>query len=467
MQLFVLFDFAGRLHPAIVHLPIGILLLACLFELFTRSKHYVTFRPAIKTMIFWGMVSAVAAVVSGLMLEGSGEYEEEFVQPHEWAGISAAVLCIVLYILYRKNAKRNVVKIFSAVVLLMISVTGHLGGNVTRGPEFLTEPFNQSHKTVTIKPIPNIQHAAAFNDVVQPILKEGCYNCHGPNKQKGKLRFDEKEAIIKGGKSGKTIVAGKPEDSEMIKRLLLPMDHEDHMPPKSKAQLTREQISVLQWWINAGADFNKKVSELKQSDNIKPVLLALESGIAAPDNEITEVPEEPVEEGDTAVIHKLSADGVMLMPVARNSNYMSASFVTATGKADSLLKLLLRLKKQIISLKLDQANITDSSLTTIAELGNIRRLQLSNTHISDAGLVKLKKLKDLGSLNLVGTKVTAKGVLEMKDVKTLKYIYLYKTNIIAEERTELKKSFPETIIDFGNYSLPMLATDTTEININQ
>src|SRR5829696_10697 len=117
MQLFVLFDFAGRLHPAIVHLPIGILLLACLFELFTRSNHYVTFRPAIKTMIFWGMVSAVAAVVSGLMLEGNGEYEEEFVEPHEWAGISAAVLCIILYILYRKNTKRNVVKIFSAVVL--------------------------------------------------------------------------------------------------------------------------------------------------------------------------------------------------------------------------------------------------------------------------------------------------------------------------------------------------------------
>src|SRR5207253_3558061 len=158
------------------------------------------------------------------MLEGSGEYEEEYVEPHQWAGISAAVLCIILYFLYTKNVKRNVVKIFSGVVLLMISITGHLGGNVTRGPEFLTEPFNQSHKTVSIKPIPDIQHAAAFNDVVQPILKEGCYNCHGPNKQKGKLRFDEKEAIIKGGKSGKTIIAGKPEESELIKRLLLPMD---------------------------------------------------------------------------------------------------------------------------------------------------------------------------------------------------------------------------------------------------
>ena len=86
MQFLVLFDFTGRLHPAIVHLPIGILLLGCLFELFIRSNRYSNFRPAIQTMIFWGMLSAVAAVVSGLLLERSGEYEEEFVGPHEWAG---------------------------------------------------------------------------------------------------------------------------------------------------------------------------------------------------------------------------------------------------------------------------------------------------------------------------------------------------------------------------------------------
>ena len=468
MQFLVLFDFTGRLHPAIVHLPIGILLLACLFELFARSSRYTDYRPVIQTMIFWGMLSAVAAVVSGLLLEGSGEYEEEFVQPHEWSGISSAVLSIILYILYRKNVKRNFIRVVTVFLLVMVGITGHLGGTVTRGPEFLTEPFTQSsNKTITINPIPNIQNVVAFNDVVQPILKEGCYNCHGPNKQKGKLRFDEKEAIIKGGKNGKTVVAGKPEDSEMIKRLLLPVEHEDHMPPKNKPQLTKQQISVLQWWVNTGADFNKKVIDLKQSENIKPVLLAMETGTVAPESEITEVPEEPVNAGDSSVIRKLAAEGVMVMTVARNSNYLSASFVTAGNKADTLVKLLQPLKKQLITLKLDQSNINDSTLTAISDLSNLRRLQLSNTTISDQGLVKLKKLNDLGSLNLVGTRVTANGVMQIKDLKSLKYLYLYKTSITAAEREELKKNFPETTLDFGNYSLPMLATDTTEVNINQ
>jgi uncharacterized membrane protein len=468
MQLLqVLFDFTGRLHPVIVHMPIGILVLACLFELFTGTNRYTNFRPAIQTMIFWGMLAAVAAVVSGLLLEGSGEYEEEFVEPHEWVGISTAIVAVLFYVLYKVHVKRKLVKIVSIVVLALVAVTGHLGGNVTRGPEFLVEPFTQSSKkTITLKPIPDIQNAAAFNGVVQPLLKEGCYNCHGPNKHKGKLRFDEKEAIIKGGKNGKTVVAGKSEESEMIKRMLLPLDNEDHMPPKNKPQLTKQQISVLQWWINTGADFNKKVSELKQDGSIKPVLLALESGIAAPETEVTEVPDEPVNAADSGVLRKLFTDGVMVMPVARNSNYLSASFVTASNKADTLVRSLQPLKKQLVSLKLDQSNVNDSTLTTVSELSNLRRLQLSNTAITDHGLLKLKKLKDLGSLNLVGTKVTAKGVMEMKDLKSLKYLYLYKTSITADEREQLRKSFPETTLDFGNYTVPTLAADTTEIDIN-
>ena len=271
---------------------------------------------------------------------------------------------------------------------------------------------------------------------------------------------------MKGGKNGKTVVPGKPEESEMIKRLLLPLDHEDHMPPKNKPQLSKQHIAVLQWWINTGANFNKKVSELKQTEGIKPALLALETGVIEPDNELTDVPDQPVSQADTNAVHKLFEEGVMVMPVARNSNYIAVNFVTAGNKADSLVRSLQQLKNQLISLKLDQSAINDSTLSVISNLSNLRRLQLSNTAITDNGLSKLKALKELRSLNLVGTAVTAKGVVQLKDLKELKYLYLYKTGITAAERVELKKNFPDVTLDFGNCSLPMLAGDTSEVNIN-
>lgn len=467
MDFLVLFDFTGRLHPAIVHLPIGILLLACLFELFTREARYAIVKPVIRTMVFWGTLAAIAAVVSGLLLEGSGEYDREYVDSHELAGIISASLAILLYIIYRVNVKRGIVKIISLAVLGMIALTGHLGGTVTRGPEFLTEPFTQSsNKTIALKPVANIQNAAVYNDIVQPILQEGCVSCHGPNKQKGKLRLDDKDHILKGGKEKKALIAGKPEESEMIKRMLLPLDDEDHMPPKNKPQLSKQHIAVLQWWINTGADFSKKVSEIKQPETIKPALVSIETGVIIPEEETTEIPDVPVDAADTGVVKRLFNSGVMVMPVSRNSNYLLATFVTAGNKADSLVKLLEPLKKQLVSLKLDNSNVTDSSLTAVAELNNLRRLHLTNTQITDLGLAKLGKLKELTFLNLVGTPVSSKGLIALKDVKTLKYIYLYKTSITTAERDELKKSFPETILDFGNYSLPMLQSDTTEVDIN-
>ena len=127
-----------------------------------------------------------------------------------------------------------------------------------------------------IKPIPNVQEAYVYNDVVRPILQTKCYSCHGVNKQKGKLRMDDAVMLMKGGKDGKVIEPGNADSSELIKRLLLPVDNEDHMPPKEKPQPSESQIVLLQWWISQGASFVKKVKEVDQPDKIKPFLLALQ-----------------------------------------------------------------------------------------------------------------------------------------------------------------------------------------------
>jgi hypothetical protein len=89
-------------------------------------------------------------------------------------------------------------------------------------------------------------------------------------------------------------------------------------------------------------------------------------------------------------------------------------------------------------------------------------LQLSNTGITDKGLALLTSLKELRSLSLVATKVSANGLLALKGLKNLATIYLYQTNLDRSKWDQLKASFPKTVLDTGGYSVPILASDTTE-----
>jgi hypothetical protein len=68
--------------------------------------------------------------------------------------------------------------------------------------------------------------------------------------------------LVKGGKdSGAGIVPGKPDESSIIKRLALPKDNDESMPPEDKPQPTEKEVALLKWWITAGADAALKVKD--------------------------------------------------------------------------------------------------------------------------------------------------------------------------------------------------------------
>ena len=154
------------------------------------------------------------------------------------------------------------------------------------------------------------------------------------------------------------------------------------------------------------------------------------------------------------------------MPVAQNSNYVSVSFFTAGSGADSLMKLLGPLKKQLVWLNLNNAAISDAAVDEITKLTVLTRLQLSNTGITDKGLTKLQSLQELQSLNLVGTKVTATGVSQLKGLKKLKNLYLYQTGAKTMSGQCCKRHFREHNWIRGKYTVPTFATDTTVVKYN-
>lgn len=94
-----------------------------------------------------------------------------------------------------------------------------------------------------------------FAKEVAPIFEATCIRCHGPAKQKGKLRLDSKEAAMKGGENNApNIIPGKSKDSDLVRRLNLADDDDDVMPAKGE-RLTKEQIQLIATWIDQGANW--------------------------------------------------------------------------------------------------------------------------------------------------------------------------------------------------------------------
>jgi uncharacterized membrane protein/mono/diheme cytochrome c family protein len=455
-------EFLGRFHVALVHLPIDILLLACLFQWLERKPRFSSLRVATSIAFLIGMICAILSAFTGYLLSYAGDYEESLLIKHQWLGITTAMVSVVMFYLYIKPAPAKIQYTVNIFLILLIIVTGHLGGSLTHGPGYLLPVDSADSVEVQRKPIPNVQEAVVYSDIIQPLLQTKCYSCHGKNKQKGKLRMDDSTRLMKGGKDGVVIVPGNTDKSEMAKRISLPRNDDDHMPPKEKSQLTEQEITLIHWWITSGASFNKKVKELDQPDEIKPALFALQNEqkkkVIIPD-----IPSKPVAKANDEAIKKLKAISVVVEPVAQNTNYLSANFVIVNNVNDKEMQLLLPLKEQLIELKLGNTSITDSALQIISQFRNLMRLQLNYTKITDKGLGNLESLQNLHYLNLVGTNVTAKGVMQLKDLKNLQSIYLYQTAVKKSEWSDLRKTFPKILIDSGGYTVPFIPTDTVEV----
>lgn len=104
-------------------------------------------------------------------------------------------------------------------------------------------PTATKKKPEPAKPLTAAQKAD-YAKVIQPIFEAHCVSCHGPKKEKGKLRLDTLEATLKGGKNP-TFVIGKPNSSMLLARVFLERNAGDVMPPKDENPLTEKQREAL------------------------------------------------------------------------------------------------------------------------------------------------------------------------------------------------------------------------------
>jgi len=123
----------------------------------------------------------------------------------------------------------------------------------------------------------NPEGVKLFEAKIRPILAEHCVGCHGPEKQKGKLRLDTRENLLKGGigdddKPVKVVEPGDPDKSMIIEAINYKNEDIQMPPPKKKEsrKLSDEQIKDMTQWVKLGAPYgDKAVEAVKKAEDAK------------------------------------------------------------------------------------------------------------------------------------------------------------------------------------------------------
>ena len=148
-----------------------------------------------------------------------------------------------------------------------MSIAGHQGANLTHGEDFLTAvlpgnktSYDSEKATALLAELSQLDTLSEskkdqLNLEVRAIFAHNCYQCHNENKQKGELVLDSKRGVFKGGESGPVIIAGKPAESELYKRITLSPNDDEVMPKKGKV-LKKDEIDLIKLWIKTGAHWS-------------------------------------------------------------------------------------------------------------------------------------------------------------------------------------------------------------------
>ena len=155
-----------------------------------------------------------------------------------------------------------------------------------------------------------------FNRQIKPLLADRCFACHGPDAQQRKadLRLDL-ESVAKD-----VVVAGKPDESELFRRISAAPD-ERMPPPESKLALTAEEVETIRQWIEQGADWTDHWSMLP----VRAVQVPLVNDTKWPNNEI-----------DYFVLNRLAQHGLEPSPPADRETLIRRLYFDLIGLPPTL-----------------------------------------------------------------------------------------------------------------------------------
>ncbi|MFN3169007.1 MAG: c-type cytochrome domain-containing protein [Phycisphaeraceae bacterium] len=486
--------FFGRTHILLLHLPIGLLIGAFAIEVFgffRRSRGYDT---AAAWLFVLGFLSSVAAVGTGLLL-GTEQVSDKSLNAftllfadadqgvsdtlslHMWLGTTLMVVAGVAAVLKVMAVRRQwqddselphtggvplaLARISLVGVMVAMPFVGHLGGNMTKQPDYLTErapdtalgkrvvaaidfmnlgTVEKPTDTVIVKGDDGVEielangSVAYWNAKIQPVLNNHCTACHNDQKQNGKLRLDSLEWAVKGGSVGGTIEPGNAEFSEIYRRVVLPRSHDEFMPTNIKKYgiMSQEDVNTLGEWLiafdgeltdpePAKDDKTQATGDDKQPDPAKPLI-------------------------DPAAIRAIEDAGGSAQSLSQEEDpdLLDVKFAYLKTLDPEAVAKIGNTANQVAWLDLQGSSFGDEAAQQLPAMPKLTKLNLKDTAITDEGVAALPDLPALKWLNLFGTAITDKSLDALADYTALDKLYLTGTKVTAQGVAKLREALPDT-----------------------
>lgn len=444
-------EVAGRSHPMLVHFPIALLAAACLFEVVRVLSGRDKPSPAAVGCLALALLGAVGAGVTGWVLAGvEGRGGEPEIEVHRWVaigGASIALLAMILAAMTWVSARQTLRRLYVLCLLggaTAVGVGGHFGGELVYGKGYVLAPLRKRTAPVA-EPLPPAgveasasgMTAISFERDVLPILERNCIECHGPKKQKGRLRLDSANALRGNESYGDLVRAGNPAESVLYELITLPPEDEDFMP-RDGDPLSAWQIETIRRWIEGGAQFRDAGAIAEESKATEPIVQTPEPSAA--DMEAMDL-----------VIAAVRDRGGYASLLASDMPELVVNYSNVEGPlSDQDIALLGPVGERLAELNVGGVIAGDSVVAQVGRLSGLRRLNLSRSQITDAAIGHLGGLSRLEVLNVYGCPIGAASIEAIAGMPTLKRVYVWQTGMDDAAVARLRELRPELEVIAGD-----------------
>lgn len=480
--------FFGRLHPAVVHFPIALLIVAAVIEI-ARTLWRKPRSPNAALPIVWlAAISAIVAAALGWINaehEPHGESIADTLFWHRWLGVAVAVIASLAALLsladrwWHRAGPRVAYRTTLVVGGLLVGYVGYLGAEIVYGQGHLFEVFEDADDAApppifsdttdtdsSDDPATGVESPsdepgevrlseAFFVQRVMPIFEARCVDCHGPERKRGDLRVDTLAHLFDRDPEEWVVVPGDPDASLLYQRITLPADDRKRMPARGD-KLDDDQIATIRAWIEgATLDADSATSD-PAADTVDATEIYPESTAAVTlDYEPTVAPlDEAAQAARDAAFTRIQEAGGVATPVAAGADAVDAnlSLIDAGLDDDRLAELLAGLDPSLVWLNLASTGVTDEGVATLDRFEELRRLNLAETGVTDASISSIVTLPKLEYLNLHGTAITDAGLAGLIEAAALRKVYLWNAAVSPDGVAAFIEKRPEVAVVVGGTS---------------